>query len=49
MQAIEVHGLFGGAWLGLKRVVKCQPLHPGGEDPVPARRAHVGKTSVDRF
>jgi len=35
-EAIENHGLYG-LWLALKRILKCQPFHPGGYDPVPTR------------
>ena len=38
-EAIQNHGAFRGVFLGLVRLVKCTPLHPGGFDPVPARRA----------
>jgi putative membrane protein insertion efficiency factor len=33
--AIEVHGAVRGSWLALRRLLKCQPFHPGGFDYVP--------------
>jgi len=35
INAIELHGSVKGSWLSLKRIIKCHPLHSGGEDPVP--------------
>mgnify|MGYP003509977532 FL=1 len=34
-QAINKHGIIYGAWLSIKRLLKCHPWSPGGFDPVP--------------
>lgn len=33
-QSIEKYGILKGIWLGLKRISKCHPFHPGGYDPL---------------
>ena len=35
IQAIELHGVFKGGWMGLRRIGRCHPWHEGGIDPVP--------------
>jgi len=35
ISAIKKHGAIKGVWLGLKRILKCHPSHPGGRDEVP--------------
>lgn len=35
LESLEKHGLTAGLKLGVKRVIKCHPLHPGGIDEVP--------------
>lgn len=45
--AINRHGMVKGVWLGLKRLVKCHPFHPGGFDPVPIETGAADKSSKE--
>jgi uncharacterized protein len=37
-EAIRLHGVIRGGWLGLVRLSRCHPFGSSGFDPVPGRR-----------
>ena len=37
--AIQRFGFLKGTWLALKRIVKCNPWHKCGYDPVPDKKS----------
>ncbi|GAA0351846.1 membrane protein insertion efficiency factor YidD [Morganella psychrotolerans] len=37
IEALRRFGMVKGGWLTVKRVLKCHPLHEGGDDPVPPK------------
>jgi len=41
-EAIEEHGSITGTWLGVRRVLRCNPFGSSGYDPVPPGK-HVPK------
>jgi len=34
-EAVEKYGIIKGTWLGSKRILRCNPWHEPGHDPVP--------------
>jgi len=43
LEAIDKHGVIGGSYLALIRIIKCNPFHEGGFDPVPEKKAKFRK------
>ena len=34
-EAVAKYGAWKGGWLAFKRILRCNPFHKGGYDPVP--------------
>jgi putative membrane protein insertion efficiency factor len=40
IEALQVHGLFYGGFLGVKRILSCHPWGKTGYDPVPEKKCN---------
>jgi len=39
LEALDTHGALRGGWLGLRRILRCNPWGGSGFDPVPQRQS----------
>jgi len=46
-EAVARFGARRGAWLALKRLLRCRPFHAGGFDPVPDADEHACASDSD--
>lgn len=37
LEALQIHGTVRGTVMGVKRILRCNPLNKGGYDPVPQK------------
>lgn len=35
LEALEKYGAVKGGWMAFRRILRCNPFHKGGYDPVP--------------
>jgi hypothetical protein len=38
IEALQVHGIFKGTWLAIRRIGRCHPWGGSGYDPVPPNK-----------
>lgn len=43
IQALQIHGIFKGSLLGIRRLLRCHPWGGSGYDPVPPKRIKKDK------
>ncbi|MFA7172874.1 MAG: membrane protein insertion efficiency factor YidD [Kiritimatiellia bacterium] len=48
IDALRIHGVFKGSWLGCKRILRCRPFGPSGFDPVPEGSGNGKRCAVKK-
>jgi uncharacterized protein len=48
IEAIRGHGALHGSGLAVRRVLRCNPWHEGGYDPVPGCGCQIGRCQTER-
>lgn len=38
IQALQIHGVLKGSYLGIRRILRCHPWGGSGYDPVPPKK-----------
>ena len=46
-EALKSRGFFTGTYLGIKRILKCNPFFEGGYDPVPVKQDKTIQKSLN--
>lgn len=47
IEALQIHGVLKGGYLGLKRILSCHPWGKTGYDPVPKRNENENRKNND--
>ncbi len=48
IEALHTHGALRGAAMSAARILRCNPWHPGGYDPVPPPSTPTQPTQTER-
>jgi putative membrane protein insertion efficiency factor len=43
IEALKIHGIFKGSYLGVSRILRCHPWGKSGYDPVPEKKMQTLK------